>query len=255
MKFWKYTSAGNDFVITEGNQKLSKNQISKICDRRFGIGADGLLIFQKLDDCDFQMTYYNSDGGEVEMCGNGARALCHFAKNFKGIDKNSLTFRTCNGQYAAEFINNEEIKMEMTEIATPELNLDFLANKEVGYCEIGVPHIVILGDSYDEEFAKMVRHDATFPEGVNVNFINQLSENHYEIRTFERGVESETLACGTGITAAGVIISQLRQERNCSIEVTSEGGEFTVERQGDRFFLTGPTEFVFSGEVHIQMEK
>ena len=125
MKFWKYSSAGNDFILFDRELELSSEEIEKICHRRFGIGADGVLMFGASSNPseDFDMIYYNADGGEVEMCGNGARALCHFAKNVKGIKKDLLSFRTKTGIYRASFLTDSQIKMEMTEVSTPSLDV------------------------------------------------------------------------------------------------------------------------------------
>ena len=247
MKFWKYTSAGNDFVVFDNVLNLQNDEIARICDRRFGIGADGVLIFKDSDRLDFEMIYYNADGGEVEMCGNGARALCHFARNVKNIKKASLKFQTQNGQYNADFLDDGTIRMNMSEISIGGVPTDNLFDGKISYIEVGVPHIVLFEASFSEEIAKNIRHDSRFASGVNVNFVKSLGRDKYEVRTFERGVEAETLACGTGITAAGV--SMLGLETDASVYILSKGGEFIVEKKGEDYFLTGPTKLVFEGEI------
>ena len=153
MKFWKYSSAGNDFVIFHENETPSKSKFKKICDRRFGIGADGVLIFHASKHYDFEMTYFNADGGEVEMCGNGARALCHFAKKIVGITKSSMIFKTATGIYEARFVDENTIKMKMTEIKRQNMNLDNLYPAHSHYIEVGVPHVVLIDFEYDKEVA------------------------------------------------------------------------------------------------------
>lgn len=249
MKFWKYTSAGNDFVIFEEEFLVNKKLVPKISDRRFGIGADGVLVFKKSENLDFEMVYFNADGGEVEMCGNGARALCHFAKFIKGIDKKNLKFKTLNGIYAAEFCEDNIIKMAMSEVRSPKLSLENLCPKNSGYYEVGVPHVVLFGLDYDELLAKKIRHDKRFKNGTNVNFVKIISENKFEIRTFERGVEAETLACGTGITASGIFLMDKKIATNNSVEIIAKGGNFSVDFENGTFFLTGTTQLVFSGEL------
>jgi len=249
LKFWKYTSAGNDFIVFDEHHNLDAKELTLICDRRFGVGADGVLIFKDSVEFDFEMIYFNSDGGQVEMCGNGARALCHFAKSHKSINKSKLSFRTLNGIYHAEFLGENLIKMKMTEINFPAMNLEDLVFGQIAYIEVGVPHIVILGQEYDESLARKIRYDSRFPNGVNVNFVNQKEKNNYNICTYERGVEGKTLACGTGITAAGAFLAKLETADNCKFNFFSQGGEFCVEYSCPCYYLTGTTQLVFSGNL------
>ena len=249
MKFWKYSSAGNDFVVLDEEFKSNPQEISDLCDRRFGIGADGVLVFKNSSTHDFEMVYYNSDGGEVEMCGNGARALCHYARYVKNIDKTTLKFKTLSSTYEAKFLKPNLIKMAMSEIKTPNMNLDKLCTHQSAYIEVGVPHVILLDADYDEELAKKIRWDKRFLSGVNVNFLKKVNEETYKIHTFERGVEAQTLACGTGITAAGVYLSELAVSDSFSVTIKAAGGDFIVEKKGGTFYLTGTTHAIFSGEL------
>ena len=249
MKFCKYTSAGNDFVIFDKADCPNSSDISSVCDRRFGIGADGVLIYSPSSEYDFEMIYYNADGGEVEMCGNGARALCHYARNFSKNNKSLLSFKTHTGSYQAEFLTENLIKMSMTEINRSELNLEDLIPDSCKYVEVGVPHVVIFDKDYDEGLAKNIRYDSRFSAGTNVSFVKKLSDEKYTIRTYERGVEGETLACGTGVTAAGIFILEELNRSKGKIFISAKGGDFEVEISNQQYFLIGPTQFVFSGEL------
>jgi len=249
LKFWKYTSAGNDFVVFEEEFLAMKNLVPKLCDRRFGIGADGVLVYKESIAHDFEMIYFNADGGIAEMCGNGARALCHFAKSVKKKAKDHLVFGTSSGIYSAEFLTENTIKMLMSEVTRSNLSLEDLCPAGSGFYIVGVPHVVIDGLDFDKSFAQRVRNDIRFKNGSNVNFIKKLAENKFEVRTFERGVEAETLACGTGITAVGAFVIDRGLADSNVVEIIARGGEFIVEFQDGQYFLTGPTELIFSGEI------
>lgn len=248
MKFWKYSSAGNDFVIFNHGQHPPVAEIPTICDRRFGVGADGVMIFAPSTkaNLDFKMVYFNADGGQVEMCGNGARAMCHFARKFQQISKTELNFETKNGVYSAKFEENDLIKMHMSELGRKELALNDLS-ENAKYLEVGVPHVVIFEEIFNLELAKKIRHDSRFSEGTNVNFVQQISKGILNIQTFERGVEDETLSCGTGITAAGILFLEENKSLN-KVELHARGGDFFVTVENNAYFLTGKTDFIFSGD-------
>ena len=240
-------------MIFDDNLDLSSIDIQKICDRRFGVGADGVLVYTTSNNekYDFRMTYFNADGGEVEMCGNGARALCHFSRYIKGINKHELSFEAQNEGYRALFLSDNKIRMEMSEIKFGSIDVDDF-DPNASYVEVGVPHVVLPKEDFDIDFARRIRRDKRFPKGVNVNFFKKAAGNKYEIRTYERGVEAETYACGTGVTALGAHLffkDSIFGLKDFKVFIKTRGGDFIVDREKDKFFLTGETEFVFSGEL------
>ncbi len=230
--------AGNDFILFDNRTRdidLDRNQIAQLCDRHRGIGADGILLLEKpTNRADFRMRYFNADGGEAEMCGNGARCFARFA-NKVGGQKAKISFETPAGVISAD------------------LKGDFINS--------GVPHVVIpvakIDDADVRREGAAIRHHKMFsPNGTNVNFIEKRGPNKIAIRTYERGVEDETLACGTGIVASALIFAA-SENTNGPISVIARGGdelEVGFERSGDRFrnvTLTGPAEFVFEGSIEI----
>ena len=259
MEFWKYSGAGNDFVLFDGSKALSlaKSNLEKLCDRRHGIGADGVLIVtpQKQPDADFVMTYFNADGGEVEMCGNGARACVHwFCTTNK---KNSVKFKTASGaSYQGKIIDTSRAEVTMdecSEVGTIDLS-DFFPETKSFYLNTGVPHAVfLLNENQDLENEKWmqqapsVRHDKRFTKGCNVNFVKIKSDQVVSLRTFERGVEGETLACGTGAMAVARFLQKLYSWSK--IEINVAGGILEAREDENHWWLAGPIDQVFKGSI------
>jgi diaminopimelate epimerase len=257
--FLKYQGAGNDFILIDNRQHkyndLSTNTIEKLCDRRFGIGADGLMLLQAHEGYDFEMRYYNADGKLGSMCGNGGRCIVAFAK-FLGIIDRETEFLAVDGPHFAK-ISPEGNQVDLQMIDVAEIRKD-------GYAFVlntGSPHYVQQVadlekmDVYQE--GKAIRNNDTYKEqGINVNFIEDKGDYLF-VRTFERGVEEETYACGTGVTAVALsmaIEKGLSGQLSTPIKVL--GGDLRIDfeydgKQFSNIFLCGPAEQVFKGEITI----
>lgn len=267
LAFTKMTGAGNDFVVVDNRTKtlhLNRQQIEKLCDRHFGIGADGLLAVEPGENgADFRMRYYNSDGGEAEMCGNGARCFARYARALKGTGVDALSFDTPAGRIHARFIG-DDVEVNLTVPQGLDLNRSVKTghgNVSVHSVNTGVPHAVV----YVEDAAQVPivewgrelrRHDAFAPKGTNVNFAQLTSDGEILVRTYERGVEDETLACGTGVTAVG-IVSHLVHNAPLPVRIKVKGGDtlqVNFKREGDSLrdvTLRGPATIVFQGEIEL----
>ncbi|MDQ6913686.1 MAG: diaminopimelate epimerase [Verrucomicrobiota bacterium] len=266
LRFTKMNGAGNDFVMLDnraGDVSLGAEQITRLCDRHRGIGADGILVLEKAaNGADFRMRYYNADGGEAEMCGNGARCFARFADRVTG-PLQKLSFETPAGVIAAA-LEGEEVTLQMSEPKDLRLGIDISAAEKKfrgHYVDSGVPHVVIPVDDVANVdvpgLGSAIRHDPQFaPRGANVNFLEKRGANQITIRTYERGVENETLACGTGVVASALIFAAT-ENASSPVHVLVKGGDelrvgFT--KNGGRFMtvtLSGPAEFVFDGSVEI----
>ncbi len=266
LRFTKMNGAGNDFVLLDnraGDLALSRAQITRLCDRHRGIGADGVLVLERPGNgADFRMRYYNADGGEAEMCGNGARCFARFAAQTAGpLDQ--LTFETPAGVIGAQ-LKGELVTLQMSEPNDMRLGLEVSVGAEklaAGYVDSGVPHVVVPVVKIEEvdvrSLGAALRHHSLFaPRGANANFSEQRGPRQIAIRTYERGVEDETLACGTGVVASAVLFAA-NQNVSGPIEVLVRGGDtlqVDFTRSGDRFrdvTLTGPADFVFDGTIEI----
>jgi diaminopimelate epimerase len=234
-----------------------------LCDRHRGVGADGILLLEKpTNRADFRMRYFNADGGEAEMCGNGARCFARFANKIAAA-KEKISFETQAGVISAE-LKGDLVTLQMTEPSDLQLDVKFPAadgNNTVHFINSGVPHVVIPVPRIDDidvgrEGAAIRYHKMFSPNGANVNFIEKRGTDKIGIRTYERGVEGETLACGTGIVASALIFSAT-ENTNGPITVIARGGDelqVGFETSDGRFrnvTLTGPAEFVFEGTVEI----
>lgn len=254
MHFYKYQGTGNDFIIFDDRAQtfnLSKEQIAHMCHRRFGIGADGLMLLQEADGYDFAMVYYNSDGTLGTMCGNGGRCLVRFAADI-GIVKTVANFIAIDGPHEA-FIDSEKISLKMQDVEhVATQGKDF-------YTNTGSPHHVIITQNIKEtdvcSIGKNIRYSAMYAHqnGTNVNFLEPTGTNSIFVRTYERGVEDETYSCGTGVTAAALVA---HEELNLKSPVVIEtlGGKLSVKFNGNNatgykdIFLTGPAVKVFQGD-------
>jgi diaminopimelate epimerase len=266
LRFTKMNGAGNDFILFDnrtGSINLDRTQIAQLCDRHRGIGADGILLLENpTNRADFRMRYFNADGGEAEMCGNGARCFARFA-NKVGGQKGKISFETPAGVICAE-LKDDLVTLRMTEPTDLRLDVDLpmtAQNKTGHFINSGVPHVVIPVSKIDDADVRRegaaIRHHKMFsPNGTNVNFIEKRGPNKIAIRTYERGVEDETLACGTGIVASALIFAA-NENTNGPISVIARGGDelevgFEKVEGGFRnVTLTGPAEFVFEGTIQI----
>ena len=268
VRFWKLEGAGNDFLGLDGRAggfKLKRQQIADLCDRRRGVGADGVLVVEKpkVRGADFRMRYYNSDGGEAEMCGNGARCFALLARAVSGRKGNELRVQTQAGLLTLR-MSGREVQVSMTEPTKLRLGkkVVVLGRKlVVDFLNTGVPHAVLFVRSVRSvDVAKQGRairyHSAFAPSGTNVNFVEIGRGNRIHVRTYERGVEGETLACGTGVVAAS-ILSNLRRGLRSPILVTTRGGDnvrvgFSMENgHARKVTLQGPARIVYTGVIHV----
>jgi len=258
LAFHKYQGAGNDFVLIDDRAGLfdtnDRALIERLCDRRFGIGADGLMLLREKSGFDFEMVYFNSDGRPSSMCGNGGRCISRFAADLGLSDKRVLHFLAVDGPHEAE-LKDRIVKLKMNDVRAIEKGPDYYL------LDTGSPHFVryVVNleafDVYSE--GRTVRYSERFAQaGVNVNFV-ELRPGGIAIRTYERGVENETLACGTGVTAAALTAAlkgAATSETHCA--VAARGGDLNVyfRREGEAFsevWLEGGAEFVFRGEIEI----
>ena len=254
--FYKYQGTGNDFILIDNRKEFFKNDtklISRLCDRKFGIGADGLILLEKPEspEDDFKMLYFNADGNQSSMCGNGGRCLVHFAK-FLDIIEKEASFTAIDGKHFAT-INSEGVKLQMQDVQ--EVN----ALENAYFADSGSPHHIIFTEDIAHINVKSkgeeIRYNNLYKKnGVNVNFVQQLSEDKFYVRTYERGVENETLSCGTGVTAVAIAAYEAGLTDENTINIDSLGGKLQVsfEKQDEQYkniWLSGPAEQVFKGEI------
>jgi diaminopimelate epimerase len=258
IKFHKYQGTGNDFIILDNRHKeyddITTKQVKFMCNRHFGIGADGLMLLNLVDDYDFEMKYYNSDGRESSMCGNGGRCLVQFAYDI-GIHKLDYKFLAIDGAHEAEFDNNGWVELKMKDVEKIE---ERYGNYEL---DTGSPHYVKFVSNIRDynvvEEGKRIRYGKEFKdEGINVNFV-EMEEDGIYVRTYERGVENETLSCGTGVTASALAAAHNEFGFN-RVEVQTLGGNLAVEfdkvgeEKFENIWLCGPATFVFKGEIELK---
>jgi len=260
LHFYKYQGTGNDFILADNRKKeyaaLTTDQIQKLCNRRFGIGADGLMLLNEKEGFDFEMKYYNADGNEGSMCGNGGRCITKFAYHL-GIHKEMYRFLASDGAHEAEIDTNGIVSLKMKDVKNiKKFNNDFIL-------DTGSPHYIKLSSNVMEidVFKKgyEIRHSKEFEEeGINVNFVEQLEEvDKIIVRTFERGVEDETYSCGTGVTAAALVCYHNENGFN-DVEVKTLGGKLSVEfdrlddSRYENIWLCGPAEKVYEGTVQVK---
>jgi diaminopimelate epimerase len=266
LRFTKMNGAGNDFVLIDnrlGDLRLVAAQIAKICDRHRGIGADGVLLLERAaNGADFRMRYYNADGGEAEMCGNGARCFARYASHIAG-PMEELSFETPAGMIGAT-LQGELVRLQMSEPKDLRLGITIpLADQEIAahFVNSGVPHVVVPVEDLEKvdvrRLGSAVRHHQLFaPKGANVNFLKDRGERQISIRTYERGVENETLACGTGVVASALIFAAIKNVGGPVGVLVRGGNELQVgfEKVGEQFHnvtLTGPADFVFEGTIEV----
>ena len=259
INFSKYNGAGNDFILIDGRENSinnNKSLIKYLCDRNFGIGADGLIILKESNNCDFEILHYTSDGNLGSLCGNGSRCAVLFAYN-KGIIMRKTIFYAFDGIHNAEILENGLIKMEM------KVNSDIAINSYGTWLDTGSPHLVIEKNNTDKldvnNEGRLIRYNDFYKkEGVNVNFIEKISDDQFKIRTYERGVENETLACGTGSTASAICMNFLGRTNSSNITMKCKGGDLNVQfnlskRGYQEISITGPAKLVYDGTIKVKI--
>ena len=266
LRFTKMNGAGNDFILIDnraGDIHLNPSQIARLCDRHRGVGADGILLLENPSDhADFRMRYFNADGGEAEMCGNGARCFARFAnKVTEGEGK--ISFETPAGVISAELVG-DLVTLQMTEPTDLRLSIPLRIGAEkriVHFINSGVPHVVVpvaqVGDvDVPREGSALRYHEMFSPKGANVNFIEKRGADKIAVRTYERGVEDETLACGTGVVASALVFAVTENAKG-PITVIARGGDELrvgfdrIDKQFRNVTLTGPAEFAFEGTIEL----
>lgn len=259
INFSKYNGAGNDFILIDDRENLindNKSLISYLCNRHFGIGGDGLIILKESSNSDFEILHYTSDGNLGSLCGNGSRCAVLFAYNKDIISKNTV-FHAFDGIHNAEILDNGLIKMEM------KINSDIVSNSYGTWLDTGSPHLVIEKNDTDKldvnNEGRLIRYNDFYKEeGVNVNFVEKISDDQFKIRTYERGVENETLACGTGSTASAIGMNFLGKTNSSNITMQCKGGDLNVqfnssEKGYKEISITGPAKLVFEGFIEVKI--
>jgi diaminopimelate epimerase len=258
IEFYKYQGTGNDFVMIDNRSNFFPKDniqlIARLCDRRFGIGGDGLILLENDTETDFKMVYYNSDGNQSSMCGNGGRCLVAFAKKLNVIQDNT-TFIATDGLHHASVAANGIVSLQMIDVPEVKITPDYV------FMNTGSPHHIQLVEDLEhynvKENGASIRYGELYgKQGSNINFVKKIDETTFSLRTYERGVEDETLACGTGATAVAIAMNVLGETKANSIDLNVEGGKLVVsfdEKDGkfSNVFLKGPAEFVFKGEIEI----
>jgi len=266
LSFTKMNGAGNDFIMVDNRDEtlaLDSLRIALLCDRHRGVGADGVLAVEPAaQGADFRMRYYNADGGEAEMCGNGARCFARFARRL-GANNAEISFETLAGIIRASF-PDDQVRVTMSDPHShrPPVSLEINGRTlDVHFVNTGVPHAVVFTDDVaavdvPKDGAALRYHSAFAPKGANANFVQVLAPDSIAIRTYERGVEGETLACGTGVCAA-VLLHNLRTGSPSPVHVKVRGGDtlqvaFEASERGfHNVTLTGPADFVFDGTISL----
>ncbi len=258
IEFYKYQGTGNDFVIldnrTNAYSSLTPKQVKHICNRRFGIGADGLMLLANKSGYDFEMIYFNADGNPSSMCGNGGRCLTMFAWDM-GIHKTTYHFLAADGYHDAEIDMNKTVRLKMKNVDKVEEHSTYAV------LNTGSPHFVKFATNVKDidvqETGREIRYSNAYKEeGINVNFVESIDEDSIYVRTYERGVEDETYSCGTGVTACALVSAHNEKGFN-RVEVQTPGGHLSVEfdKNDDNHFeniwLCGPAAFVYKGEIEV----
>jgi diaminopimelate epimerase len=256
LKFIKYQGAGNDFILVDNRQRLFDNlDVKSLCHPKFGIGADGLMLLQNVSGYDFEMVYYNSDGNKSTMCGNGGRCIVDFAHSLD-IVRQSTTFKAIDGRHDALW-SEDNVELQMKEVDVVEqLADDFELNT-------GSPHYVSFISNLEEKDivgdAKKIRYSEPYlKEGINVNFVEIIDHSNIKVRTYERGVENETLSCGTGVTASAICLSRRLgfKDGEHLVHIQTPGGHLSVRftLANGRYidvWLIGPARKVYEGIISI----
>ncbi len=254
--FHKYQGTGNDFIMVDNRSQLidrnDKQYAQKLCDRKFGIGSDGLILIENHTQYDFEMVFFNPDGSQ-SMCGNGSRCAVMFARHL-GIIEDETTFLSTDGVHTAT-IDNDIVSLSMKNVKPESIQ----TYPEHFTIDTGSPHYVIFTSNLNHKAVKeegaVIRYSDEFNEkGINVNFVEKLGKQHIAVRTYERGVEDETLSCGTGVTACA--IAHVLHGGISPVQIKTKGGDLTVKfdlenQTASHIFLEGPAKKVFSGQINL----
>ena len=254
--FYKYHGTGNDFIIIDNRSDLfPKNNnvlIASLCNRHFGIGADGLILLENDASSDFKMVYFNSDGNESTMCGNGGRCIVAFAKKLQLFSKKTH-FSAIDGMHHAKE-QDSAISLQMINVSNVKIGKKYI------FLDTGSPHHVEVVSNLKEypivEKARIIQEKNYEKEGCNINFVEQVDQDSFKVRTYERGVEGETLACGTGVTAVAIAMHATNKTSSKIVKLSTLGGDLEVrfdERNGEYFniILSGPATYVFQGTINV----
>ena len=254
--FYKYQGTGNDFIIFDNRTlffpKRNNELISTLCNRHFGIGADGLILLENDKNSDFKMVYFNADGNESTMCGNGGRCIVAFAQKLHLFDKKT-SFLAIDGLHHAT-IDASSVSLQMIDVSEVRISEHSI------FVNTGSPHHIEIVDDLEHfpviDKAREIIKSKYSTEGCNVNFVEQLNDNTFKVRTYERGVEDETLACGTGVTAVAIAMHKVNKTNSNHIKLNVLGGNLEVKfiAEHDRYanvVLSGPTQFVFKGTLSL----
>ena len=271
IQFTKYSGTGNDFILIDNRSRLfngtEKELFRSLCERKTGIGADGILLINAPTTlhCSFMMVYFNSDGRPAEMCGNGARSCAYHAAT-NNIASDDMQFEVGTDIYHAN-VDNARVYLQMQEPRDLKIKpgvLNSLQSKtmtefeEGGFVNTGVPHYVVFVQDIDhidiDTLGRELRYDKAFtPQGANINFAEPINEHHLKIRTYERGVEGETLACGTGAVATA-LIADMTKKVKFPVKLTTQGGELhvSIDAASQRPLLAGEVQLVFTGKITVK---
>jgi len=261
LQFFKMSASGNDFIVVDNRDKATDARVSdmpgfveRVCERRHSVGADGLILIEKSETVDFAWRFYNADGSVAEMCGNGGRCAARFAY-IKGIARNHMAFDTLAGTMKAEVHADGRVKLQLTRPTA--LKLDYAIRLEgeelfLSSVDTGVPHAVILTDHIDrapvETLGRSIRYHKSFPKGTNVDFVEIIDKDNFRIRTYERGVEGETYACGTGAVAAGVVL-KAKGLTGDVVNIRTKGGEIVRVYVTGEVYLEGSARVIYEGTL------
>ena len=254
INFHKYQGTGNDFILIDNREKLFPSHDTKLiallCDRHMGIGADGLILLENDVETDFRMVYFNADGREGSMCGNGGRCIVAFAKKI-GMANENIRFMAVDGIHEASF-EGDQISLKMNDVHTIKEKPDYL------FMDTGSPHHVQIVEKLEsfevQSEGRRLRYGLYGESGSNINFVSKTGEDTYTVRTYERGVEAETLSCGTGVTAVALGMHHLGHSKKENIKIRTRGGDLEVSFHKNSsgytdIFLKGPAKEVFKGTV------
>ena len=262
INFQKYQGTGNDFIFIDNRNLFfpinDKKFIAFLCDRRFGIGADGLILYQEHSGSDGKMVYYNSDGNQSTMCGNGGRCFAQYMRDNGIVKKNELSFMAIDGMHEAKIdTSTQTVSLKMVDVT----GINAIKENEFEL-NTGSPHYVVntaheIDNMEIVTQAKFIRYNDVYTaEGINVNYMH-FADDVLQIRTYERGVEDETYSCGTGVTACALALHKDSEMATYDVKINTKGGELSVRfnKIADQVFtniwLTGPAKKVFSGEINI----
>jgi diaminopimelate epimerase len=257
LHFTKYQGTGNDFIIIDNrNRQYDGLDVARLCHPKFGIGGDGLMLLQDLEGFDFEMVYYNSDGNISSMCGNGGRCLVDFAKNLNVFEGNDTVFKAVDGPHDAHW-EEEFVELKMQDVLQMERQ-----GENIYIMNTGSPHYVKFVENVDQidiiPEARAIRYNDVFKhEGINVNFVEVTGPRNIRVRTYERGVENETLSCGTGVTASAIALARYLaiHAGKHEIQVDTPGGKLMVKYQLNNaakdVWLCGPAKKVFEGWMEV----